>query len=115
MNALKLTILGLAAARLTRLVVEDEITEPIRQRIQRRAVADVEVGTGPLGSNLLVPHAFWDKVDTAVNCHACTSVWAGGGVLAAESAGPVGRFLVRALALSQSALLVKAVIDRIDR
>jgi len=106
MNALKLTILGLAAARLTRLVVDDEITRPARDHLQA------------LSENEEYGSTRWqvlDKLDTAVNCHACTSVWAGGGVLAAESAGPVGRFLVRALALSQSALLVKAVIDRIDR
>jgi len=106
MNALKLTILGLAAARLTRLVVDDEITQPARDNLQARSEQEE------------YPSWRWtvlDKLDTAVNCHACTSVWAGGGVLAAEQLGPVGRFLVRALALSQSALLVKAVIDRIDR
>ena len=115
MKALKYAILGMAAARLTQLVVDDEITEPIRDRIQRLSVKGAEAGTGPLGSNLLIAHPFWDKVDTAVNCHACSSVWAGGGVLAAEQAGPVGRFLVRTLALSQAALAVKAVIERIDR
>jgi hypothetical protein len=106
MNALKLTILGLAAARLTRLVVDDSIFEQQRDRL--REISENEEYPGWRWTVL-------DKVDTAVNCHSCTSVWAGGGVLAAESAGPVGRFLVRALALSQSALLVKAVIDRIDR
>jgi len=111
MNALKLTVLGLAAARLTRLVVDDEITEPLRTRIQAASV-DAEYAEPPAKNR--IPRLL-DQIDTAVNCHACTSVWAGGGVLAAESAGPVGRFLVRALALSQSALLVKAVIDRIDR
>jgi len=111
MNALKLTVLGLAAARLTRLVVDDEITEPLRRRIQ--AQAETAEYAPPPARNVL--SNLKEGLDTAVNCHACTSVWAGGGVLAAESAGPVGRFLVRALALSQSALLVKAVIDRIDR
>lgn len=106
MNALKLAVLGLAAARLTQLVVDDEITSPVRDHIRA------------LSENEEYPSARWtalDKLDTAINCHACTSVWAGGGVLVAEQAGPVGRFLVRALALSQAALAVKSVIERIDR
>ena len=106
MNALKYAVLGLAAARLTRLVVDDEITAPVRGGIESRAVniADDNPTIQP-----------WSFLDDVVNCHACTSVWAGAGVLIAEQLGPVGRFLVRTLALSQSALLVKAVIDRIDR
>lgn len=101
MNPLKMVILGLAAARLTQLVVDDEITSPIRDKVQVKAEA--------------APGSLIDWMDTGINCHACSSVWAGGGVLAAEHAGPVGRFLVRTLALSQAALAVKAVIERIDR
>lgn len=96
---MKHLILALAAARLTQLVVDDSITEPVRDKIE----------------NLAADSPVWGKVDDAVNCHACTSVWAGGGVLVAEQAGPVGRFLVRVLALSQAALAVKSVIERIDR
>lgn len=93
--------LGLATARLTQLVVDDAITEPIRAKVQALAVAP---GLPP-----------WPLVDEVISCHACTSIWAGGGVLVAEQLGPVGRFLVRVLALSQAALAVKAVIERIDR
>lgn len=109
-------ILGLAAARLTQLVVDDEITEPVRVEIQQRVHRGrpAKIGAGPLGSNLIDPHPGWDAVDTIVNCHACMSVWAGAGALAAEQTG-VGRFLVRVLALSQAALAVKSLIERIDR
>jgi hypothetical protein len=90
-------MLGLATARLTQLVVDDEITSPVREAVQAR-----------------VDNPIWDQVDTAINCHACTSVWAGAGVLTAEQIG-FGRFLIRVLALSQLALTVKSVIERIDR
>ena len=98
---LDVVILGLASARLTQLVVDDEITEPVRLAIDQKRQA------APVGS-------FIDQVDTMINCHACASVWAGAGVLTADQIG-VGRFLVRVLALSQLALTVKSVIERIDR
>jgi hypothetical protein len=104
-NALKLTVLGLAAARLTRLVVDDEITAPVRDKIY-------DLRTPGPGRRFT---SAWDKVDDAVNCHACTSVWAGAAVTVAEHGGPVGRFLVRTLALSQAALAVKALIDKVER
>jgi len=96
MNALVRT---LAAARLTTLVVDDEITKPVRAAIQQRAQDS----------------AAWDTVDTGVNCHACASVWAAGGILVAEQGGPVGRFLVKVLALSQTVLVAQDVIERIGR
>jgi uncharacterized membrane protein len=89
---MKALILSLATARLTQLVVDDEITEPIRERAGAK----------------------FPVVDEIVNCHACTSIWAGAGILVAEQTG-VGRFLVRVFALSQAALAIKAVIERIDR
>jgi hypothetical protein len=93
--------LGLATTRLTQLVVDDAITEPLRLAIDKKA-SEVPAGS------------FTDWVDTGINCHACVSVWAGGGILAAEQTR-LGRSLVRVLALSQAALAVKSVIERIDR
>jgi hypothetical protein len=98
---MKALILALASARLTQLVVDDEIAEPMRKKLDKAVMDDPNYG--PL-----------DVLAEIVNCHACTSVWAGAGVLVAEQTG-VGRFLVRVLALSQAALAVKAVIERIDR
>lgn len=122
MKLLDLTVLGLAAARLTQLVVEDEITRPIREAVQRRSikefqpVRDGRLVVEPLGKHEIPqPVQPWDAIDTLINCPACTSVWTGAGVLTAEQAGPVGRFLVRVLALSQAALAVQAVIERIER
>jgi hypothetical protein len=98
---MKALILSLAAARLTQLVVDDTITDPLRTKLADAAKADPNYGPK-------------DVLDEIVNCHACTSIWAGAGILVAEQTG-VGRFLVRVLALSQAALTVKAVIERIDR
>jgi hypothetical protein len=98
---MKHLILALATARLTQLVVDDEITAPVREAIGEKA--EEQTFQGP-----------FDVLSEIVNCHACTSVWAGAGILVAEQTG-VGRFLVRVLALSQAALAVKAVIERIDR
>jgi hypothetical protein len=110
--------LGLATARLTQLAVDDSLTEPVRLAVQAKAEpprkATTLLGTisyqetGP-------PPLFWDTLDTVLNCSACASVWAAGGVVLASSSGRVGRFLTHVLALSQAALTVKAVIERIER
>lgn len=102
---MKALILSLATARLTQLVVDDAITEPGRDAINDG------YQNAPGGSP---KEAVLHVADEIINCHACTSVWAGGAVLTAEQFG-VGRFLVRVLALSQAALAVKAIIERIDR
>jgi hypothetical protein len=113
-----MVVLGLATARLTQLVVEDEITESARMAVSALA----EPPNRPVVKNGGVhyeaagdPHPFWDKIDTAINCYACTSVWAAGGVILASSTGRVGRFLTHVLALSQAALAAQAVIGRIER
>jgi Protein of unknown function (DUF1360) len=101
----KSLILSLATARLTQLVVEDEITEPIRNAV------DTAWRNTPDDT---LPDRIWATLNEIINCGACTSVWAGAGILVAEQTG-MGRFLVRVLALSQAALAVKAVIERIER
>lgn len=113
---MKALITALATARLTQLVVDDEIMQPVRDTVGKHSVSRVEQVKTSFG--VTMPHPirqpFWAKVDEAINCHACTSVWAGAGILVAEQI-PFGRFLVRVLALSQAALAVKSVIERIDR
>jgi hypothetical protein len=93
----KSLVMSLATARLTQLVVDDEIAAPVRNQIMRRT-----------------PEKALDWVGELIECPACMSVWAGAGILAAEQI-PFGRVLVRVLALSQAALIVKSLIERIDR
>lgn len=83
---MSLLIDALATGRLTKLVVDDEITRPIRESI--------ESATGPDS-----------KVTYLVNCPYCVSVWAGVAVQV------LPRWAVRALALSGAALIGKWVAD----
>lgn len=91
----------LAVRRLTQLVVEDELTAPMRERVA--AWGDAH----PQGS-------VQDRLSYLVTCSACTSVWAAAGVLAAGRV-PAGRVLVRVLAASAAALAVQAVVERVER
>lgn len=92
-------MLALATQRLTQLVVEDEITTPIRRKVSEWARGAEEF-------------SFKERVDFALNCHACASVYAGAAVLLADRTA-VGRMLVRVLALSQSSLYGKAAVERL--
>jgi hypothetical protein len=119
--AAQMVVFGLATARLTQLVVDDEITQPLRTSIAQHRVKlinlpnmDGRLVVEPLDERVEVDSR-WTALDEAVNCHACTSIWAAGGVLLASSAGPVGRFLTHVLALSQAGQLVQSLIERIDR
>jgi hypothetical protein len=92
---------ALAVARLTQLIVEDEITRPARQAINRWAVDAPEF-------------SLRERIATAVGCGACSSVYAAAAVLIATRV-PVLRPLVRVLAASQAALALRAATDRLSR
>jgi hypothetical protein len=93
-------VLVLATQRLTQLVVEDEITAPLRGVVSRWAQGWEE------GS-------FRERIDFALNCGACTSVYAGAAVLLADK-HPIGRALVRVLAASAASLAFKAAVDKLE-
>ena len=78
---------ALATARITRLVVEDEITEPLRDKV---------MGQWPDS-----------KVAYLVGCRICVSVWAGGVVVVAGRSR-LGRAVLRMLALSEVAIALRA-------
>lgn len=77
---------ALATARLTRLITEDAITEPLRDKIMGR----------------------WpdSKLSYFVTCTACTSVWAAAAVLVVPRNR---RWVVRMLALSELAIMAKRI------
>jgi hypothetical protein len=85
---------SLAAARLTRLVVEDEVFEPIRKLAFKADPQSKHVGF-------------------IVTCHACTSVWAGLLLMTAPS-WVIPRRVREALAVSELTLLVKAGRDKVE-
>lgn len=86
MNLITLT---LATARLTRLVVEDDISQPIRDRAMasRSIVGDV------------------------VQCRRCTSVWAAAAILIVSRISPQ---LARMLAISEMAITTMALVDALE-
>lgn len=93
-------VVALATQRLTQLVTEDSLTEPIREAIDNWAA-----GAGRF--------SFKDRVAVLSGCPACISVWAGAGILLAGRSR-VGRVLVRILAASAASLFADAVRKRLE-
>lgn len=99
MNALTLT---LAATRLTRLITEDEITEPLRLRVNRWATG------APYGS----PR---ERLAYIPTCRQCSSIYCAAAVLLLHRyGGAPGRAVNAILALSQAALLSAAAQDFLE-
>jgi hypothetical protein len=98
MNSL---ITVLAAARLTSLVAEDELTQPIRNAVDDWA-------------QVAPDSSLRNRLAYLVSCSRCVSVWAGAGILLAQTV-PAARPLVKVLALSQAALGALTVLDAIER
>lgn len=76
----------LAAVRLTRLVVHDTITEPLRAAIEARSVAVEPNPDSPVGR--LVDVQPWAFLRDVTDCGWCTGVWMGAGVVAARTLAP---------------------------
>lgn len=91
----------LAVARATRLVTEDEITAPLRKKVERAA------GDAPL-------YSARERLATLVTCSLCTSMWAAAGVLLANRTD-AGRALVKMGALSEAAIWGRTVVDTIEQ
>jgi Protein of unknown function (DUF1360) len=66
---------GLAVARLTRLLVEDELTRPGRERLQKWAEGTAQ-------------RAAWPRLAYFVTCPWCVSVWIAAGWLGLSTAAP---------------------------
>lgn len=84
------TLLSLATYRLTKLVIEDELTAPLRNKIFEKF---------PPSST---------KIGYLFTCPWCVSIWAGAGLIALEKSSPVlGE-------VSQKVLAVSAVTGMLD-
>lgn len=89
---------ALAAFRLTRLVTEDAITEPLRKRI----VAQSYAAPGGIGS----------KVHKLIECPWCAGFWISAGVIVARAAAPrAWEPVARVLALSAAVGLIAENLD----
>jgi len=80
-----MSVAVLATARITRLITEDSITEPLRDRAME----------------------IHPKLGELVHCRMCTSVWAGAFVAATSRVAPG---LSRMLALSEATILLREKI-----
>lgn len=96
-DALTMTV---ATARLAALASQDEITQPLRNIVDRWA-KDAEYGS------------FRDRVSYLVNCKRCTSVWAAALVIVLWTR-PAGRQIVRGLAFSQGAIALLDLLAAIE-
>lgn len=116
MKTLDLITDAVAAYRLTKLVTDDVITEPIRDAVIERAYADRFVRTGAPVPNperrvkwteLAQDDDDPPKLATLVTCRWCTGVWFGFGIVAARAICP--RWwdpIARGLALAAAAALI---------
>lgn len=86
--------------RLTSLVTRDEITQPLRDKVDELALGK------PYGS-------FPERFQYLINCPLCASVWAGALVVLLAKF-PAGRFVVEMLALSQLVILGKKAVGEVD-
>lgn len=93
---------ALAVYRLTKLVAEDQIFEPYRERI----VLWSEEGTD--GS-------LQDKIGYLVECRACVSVWASAAVIALGFLGRPGKLVIGVLAGSAASLAVAGAMDKLEK
>lgn len=87
-------IAGIAAvARITTLITEDAISEPLRDALDERA-------------RRAKLYSFHERVAYMASCPSCTSVWAGMAVVGL-SQFKAGRLVITALALSQLGLVAR--------
>jgi hypothetical protein len=90
MNIAQLATIGLATYRLTKLVIDDEITSEIREKLLAK------LGDHP-------------KLSYFLHCPWCVSIWAAGGLVTLDKLSPeIGDILKKVLAASAITGLVDA-------
>lgn len=67
---------AVATYRLTRLVVQDDITAPLRAKVRHAAMRQID------------SPGIASKIDTLISCPWCVSMWIAGGVYVARRAAP---------------------------
>ena len=75
-------ILATATFRLTRLVVDDTITQPIRTAIEIRATVKLRNAASTWLEVDQERPWFWRKMYALTSCHWCVSIWMGALVVA---------------------------------
>jgi len=90
----------LATARLTSMITDDEISRPVRDKVEEWA-SDKPEGSVP------------ERLAYLVTCTRCVSVWAAGAVLVMSIIPPF-RPLVRIMAGSQAAISTMSAVEWIE-
>jgi hypothetical protein len=91
----------LAVHRLTKLVTEDQISEPYREKI----VLWSEKGS---------EGSLQDRIGYLVECRACVSVWASAAIIGLRYLGRPGKLVIGVLAGSAASLAVAAAMDKLE-
>lgn len=95
MDATTFAVDGLAVFRITRLVIEDDITAPLREKVRHAAMREVD------------DPGLAAKLNTLLSCPWCVGMWVAFGVVAARRVAPqVWGPLATALALSAATGLI---------
>lgn len=98
---LRLATLILATTRLTTLITQDEISAPLREKVDRAATQDPHSRAATL------------RLPYLLSCNRCTSVWAAAATLLLY-AHPRTRPIPQLLALSQAAITTFTLLDLLD-
>lgn len=128
MNLVELAVLGFAAFRLSRLIIDDTITEPLRDWLLTNwPGTDVEYdpedrhrvkgGTIEIGSRFFASAPTWtgNRLAKLIGCYACTGFWISLGIAAAYWSWPaVTVWIMLPFALSGFVWLLALVQERID-
>ncbi|AKJ72546.1 hypothetical protein PP301_gp008 [Gordonia phage GMA2] len=94
LSYLRYAVMALAAHRITTLIIEDEISSPIRDRVLDST------------DNYMVRYL--------LTCHKCMSVWSAFVVILLGH-GSLGRVLLNTMALSEAAILIQHALDNTSR
>ena len=94
---LRAAVVAVATTRLTALVTKDEISEPIRMKVDQWA----------RGAEMF---SFRERVQYLINCPRCASVWLGGLAMLADQT-KIGRGVLAALAASEFAIVFLGRVD----
>lgn len=111
MTPLELLVDAVAGYRLTKLVTDDEITAPIRDRVIETAYRRAGREYGPVGGETWTDVTIVDpaapKIATLITCRWCAGVWIGAGVVAARRLAPrAWQPLAEALSVAAAAALL---------
>lgn len=95
MSAEDAVVSVLATKRLVRLIVDDTVLQPVRDRVWE------------------VDPPARHRLGYVLTCHSCSSVWAAGAVMIARRSS-IGRLICNTLAVSEAVMMIVEAAQRTD-